>query len=786
MKIFNNNFRNILLPLFFFFFAATLSAQQSEQIPGVLHIKFSKQTLPATKNSILLQDISDLETYSILERNGFKEARKIFSNAQPQDTLGISRNGTEVRLKDLSRWYRIEVDSKTDVLKLIDTLQNTPGVESVSPAFAFYPSDTYPNDTYFKSPYYYQWGLYNYYTPGKDIHAVQAWDINKGRNDVKIAVVDGGVDYNHPDLDTGNRSRIIASYDFGDDDNDPMDDIPEGPNKWGNHGTPVAGVIGAITNNDSGVAGIMWNCSIIPVKVANNTGWGPFGWGAGSAFDWDIADGIDYARSNGASVINMSFGGEGQGFWENLIIGNPIGEATYNAYLQGVVLVAAMGNNDNNTTMYPAGYPWVIAVGATNQNDRRVTGVGWGSNYGSHINVAAPGISEYSTRRSQNYSYFGGTSCATPMVSGVAGLIISQARDRGISFTNDDVKHLLEVTADDQGAPGWDQEYGYGRINAGKALELLNLPYTVTTQTVYNSSGQLVWDSHQHQFYNNGGLATGNYYGVKQYKVAGHVTFPTPYTSVPYVWIRERECKGWSYANPNKELTWVNISNITTTGFDYETVIYLIKYNLLGQEINKYWPENSSSLQAKITYTVVGSIQVSINLAIAQFLEGGSGGTYKVNGVNVGTSYSGNAYYGQKIEAIPPSSDYAFYQWSDANFDNPRTITGPINIYAKYKALHKSNTIAAWDNTSQRKLIQTLAGGSTWLHQVYTSAGHVWIEHSGNGGSTWTLGNNGQPLDGTAGGKCPSIAYTTHNQGYAIDNYIGVVWQEKDGTHYKI
>ncbi|MBU0560981.1 MAG: S8 family serine peptidase [Bacteroidetes bacterium] len=254
--------------LFFFLFSTVLSAQQSKRIPGVLHIKFSKQALSEVKNSISLQDIKGKETSNILESNGFKDAQKIFSTFQPQDTLGISRNGTEVRLKDLSRWYRVEVDTKTDILKLINTLKNNPSVESASPAFAFYPSNTYPNDTYFN---YFQWGLYNNNSPGKDIHAVQAWDINKGRNDVKIAVVDGGVDYNHTDLDPVNRTRVIQGIDTGEDDNDPMDDTPEGTETWGNHGTPVAGVIGAITNNNSGVAGIMWNCSIMPVKVANNT-----------------------------------------------------------------------------------------------------------------------------------------------------------------------------------------------------------------------------------------------------------------------------------------------------------------------------------------------------------------------------------------------------------------------------------------------------------------------------------------------------------------------------------
>jgi|GEM_PF-1293895 len=134
------------------------------------------------------------------------------------------------------------------------------------------------------------------------------------------------------------------------------------------------------------------------------------------------------------------------------------------------------------------------------------------------------------------------------------------------------------------------------------------------------------------------------------------------------------------------------------------------------------------------------------------------------------------------------NSDWVFYHWSDGNTSQTRNIVvdSDKNLQANWKGIHRSNDAAAF-NTSQRKLIQTLAGGNPrWLHQVYTSAGHVWLEHSGDGGSTWTLGNNGQPLDGTAGGKCPSIAYTTHYTGSTTDNYIGVVWQEKDGTHYKI
>jgi len=182
------------------------------------------------------------------------------------------------------------------------------------------------------------------------------------------------------------------------------------------------------------------------------------------------------------------------------------------------------------------------------------------------------------------------------------------------------------------------------------------------------------------------------------------------------------------------------------------------------------------------TITIESGGIITLNSATYVDITGTGSTTYEVNGINVGTTFNG---IGQSIEANPPSG-YGVAGWSDGVGGNYRTINSDVTVNAKLKALHKSNATTAWDNTSQRKLIQTLAGGNTWLHQVYTSAGHVWIEHSGDGGSTWTLGNNGLPLDGAAGGKCPSITYATHDQGYAIDNYIGVVWQEQYGTQYKI
>jgi subtilisin family serine protease len=281
-----------LLVLMGMLFGIEASAQKAvEFVPGVVMVKFQYGKISRVTEKIGLDDISSLAVQRFLSSRGFKAGTKIFKGAAVGDTIAVALTGEPVKVLDLSHWFIIELDPGADVIGAADSLRLFPGVLAATPATVFRLQDTFPNDTHFQSGW--QWGLHNYSSPGKDIRAVQAWDINRGRSDVVVAVVDGGVDYNHTDLDPGNRSRVIQGTDTGDDDSDPMDDLPEGGNLWGNHGTRVAGVIGAITNNAAGVAGIMWNCSIMPVKVGNSGGWGPFNWGAGSAFEWDIADGIN-------------------------------------------------------------------------------------------------------------------------------------------------------------------------------------------------------------------------------------------------------------------------------------------------------------------------------------------------------------------------------------------------------------------------------------------------------------------------------------------------------------
>ncbi|MHC1705752.1 MAG: S8 family serine peptidase [Tenuifilaceae bacterium] len=458
-----------------------------------------------------------------------------------------------------------------------------------------------------------QWHLNYAYNPMADIRAELAWNINRGRNDVIIAVCDGGVDYTHEDLDPGDRSRVVAGYDFGSGDSDPMDNLPDNATlSYAGHGTHVAGIIGAITHNGKHVSGVMWNCKIMPVKmVGGSTFRGPFG---GTIHDFsttalpsDVANAIDYAVNNGAHVINLSYGFSAIGFPINeVILKIPLLYSTIaSAYNRNVVVVAAMGNEheEGNPTNYPAGFAHeVIAVGNTTSNFQRATS----SSTGNHIDVSAPGSSILSTIRGGGTDTKSGTSMAAPVVSGIAGLIISQGLDRGFNLTNDDVLHILEKTADDIFPTGWDTETGYGKVNAYRAMSLINTPNELYHWVSYGGTTTKI--NLNKWIYTGGGrwgLASGMYLNVDRYQVTKHITFDIPFCSPPTVWLRDRESESMSFGNPNDGFPYAEITNVTETGFDVKFCTYYVRYNSVGQTINKWVPATTAS--TKIAYTAVGA-----------------------------------------------------------------------------------------------------------------------------------------------------------------------------------
>ncbi|MDH7485449.1 MAG: S8 family serine peptidase [Anaerolineae bacterium] len=305
------------------------------------------------------------------------------------------------------------------------------------------------------------------------IEAPAAWDLTMGGPEQVIAIVDSGIDLDHPDLAAKlwvNRGELPANG-LDDDGNGCVDDIygchfyqwwdsrvgQWVPRRDGNvqddfnHGSHVAGIAAAATDNGVGIAGLSWGARLMAVKVLNEYG---------SGFYSDIAAGIVYAADQGAKVINLSLGGESAS--------QVLQDAATYAHQRGALLAAAVGNNGHQgqPVLYPAACEHVIGVAATEQADLRW----YRSNRGSRVDLAAPGVDVYSTSAFGYYFTQSGTSVATPHISGLAALLLSLQPWLGPEA----LEALLEQTADDvNGAtfPGRDEELGWGRINARRAAE---------------------------------------------------------------------------------------------------------------------------------------------------------------------------------------------------------------------------------------------------------------------------------------------------------------------------
>jgi subtilisin family serine protease len=267
-----------------------------------------------------------------------------------------------------------------------------------------------------------------------------AWGAAKQKRQVKVAVVDTGVDYNHPDL----KNRVIKDlgYNFLNNSKDTMDD------NW--HGTHVAGIIAADAVNNIGVAGVVgdFNVKIIPIKVLNNKG-------EGSS---DImAMGIKYAADAGADIINFSVGFDVKDLY--------ISDAIRYARAKGAFVVVSAGNNGINCDVSsPAGDQGAYAVASVNSLNEK----SFFSNFGYSVKIAAPGESILSTVPGGGYDYRNGTSMAAPVVAGVAAMMKAVNPD----ITSEQIEDILNKTAVDVMEKGKDDSTGYGVVNAKAAVEM--------------------------------------------------------------------------------------------------------------------------------------------------------------------------------------------------------------------------------------------------------------------------------------------------------------------------
>ena len=374
------------------------------------------------------------------------------------------KNGTKViKASKFAGFKLLKVPQGKTAEDMVKKYKSDVRVEYSEPNFIAY-AHMVPNDTYYSL----QWHLDNLDYGG--IHMEAAWDLSAGFG-VIVAVIDTGVAYEDyserirrrkvyyykaPDLA---NTTFVPGYDFVNNDAHPNDD--------NGHGTHVTGTIAQSTNNFDGVAGVAYECSIMPVKVLDSERYGSH---------YDIAEGIYFAADNGAQVINMSLGGP--------VSSDTLKYALAYAYGKGVTIICSSGNAGSPTVGFPAAYDaYCIAVGATRYDET----VSYYSNGGPSLDIVAPG-GDMTPGLDQNddgyadgvlqqthdgkdygtfiYYFYQGTSMAAPHVSGVAALVI----EYGIASTPDGVREVLQSTAEDKGATGWDPQYGWGLVDASAAL----------------------------------------------------------------------------------------------------------------------------------------------------------------------------------------------------------------------------------------------------------------------------------------------------------------------------
>jgi hypothetical protein len=331
-----------------------------------------------------------------------------------------------------------------------------------------------PNDPFFSQ----QWGLSNtgqtiggnVGVQGVDVNAAQAWTITQGADSTIVAVLDSGIPVraaSFPDF----AGRLLAGFDFVNNDNDPTDDH--------GHGSNVTSIATAQGNNSTGIAGMNWRCKILPVKILDARNSGLYSW-------W--VQGIQFATDKGARVINLSVGGTGASAALN--------DAVRYAHSKGTIVLACVMNVNSETTYYPAAYPETIAVGAVNNRGNRAVPFCFsatsGSNFGNHLDLVAPGELIAGYRNTDGaVTYWCGTSQATPIVTGVVSLMLAVHP----ALTFDQIRTILQTTSTDrignpaEDLPGWDKYYGWGMLNAPAALRAAqNLTSPVTSVVAARAS----------------------------------------------------------------------------------------------------------------------------------------------------------------------------------------------------------------------------------------------------------------------------------------------------------
>jgi subtilisin family serine protease len=336
----------------------------------------------------------------------------VIAEAGATDTGEIAGTGVHI----------VELPAGADEQTFVEAFQSRQEVEFAELDRIVPPADVIPNDPWYAN---WEWHL-------RKISAPSAWGVSTGSSSVIIAIIDTGVDANHEDL----APKIVPGWNFYDDNADTRD--------VRGHGTLVAGTAAASGNNAIGVASVAWGCQIMPIRVTDSSGYAAWS---------TIASALSWAADHSARVANISFAASDS---------STVASAARYFQTRGGVVTVSAGNE--STFDSSSDNPYVLTISATDSNDALYS---W-SNTGNNIDLAAPGF-VYSTVNGGGYSSAAGTSVAAPIVAGIAALMISA----NPNLTGSQVQDILKQSADDLGAPGWDTNYGWGRVNAARALGIV-------------------------------------------------------------------------------------------------------------------------------------------------------------------------------------------------------------------------------------------------------------------------------------------------------------------------
>lgn len=432
--------------------------QSATVIPGKIVVKVN----PQYRDSCSENNIAITRLNPVLLQTGTSGINKKFPRHKPLKAEQIQSNPN---LVDLSLIYEITYQSSLPTQKIISIMMGTGIFQYAEPLFLPKPLYT-PNDPEIALQYHLN-----------KIEAYLAWNINTGDTNIVVGITDTGVDLFHPDLAGNIKINYLDPQDGADNDLDGYVDNFQGWDLGENdnapqcnanfHGLHVAGLSSAVTDNNLGIAGSGFKCKMLPVKISD----------AGGALT-AAYDGIVYAADHGCQIINCSWGGTGGGQYGQDIV-------NYAVFNKNSTVISAAGNNGNDERFYPSTFANVLNVAASDQNDHKKAN----SNYGTRVDVIAPGEDMYSTWINGTYTASGGTSTAAPLVAGAAAIVKSHFP----TFNALQVAEQLKATCDIVDTIGANLPYlgllGRGRINLYRALtETYHPSIVLTGDSIYDNN----------------------------------------------------------------------------------------------------------------------------------------------------------------------------------------------------------------------------------------------------------------------------------------------------------